>query len=407
MGYGDAFAYESPADIFREHAALSSFENDGSRDFDLGALTSLSDDGFDRLDPVQWPQRTRNNDESRFFAQGGFYTPDRKGRFIAPEPPALNAATDETFPLRLNTGRVRDQWHTMTRTGMSPRLSTHLPEPYVEVNPADAETYRLHDDGFARLTTRYGSAVFKVQINDGQQRGSIFAPIHWSDETASSARIGELVMPATDPFSGQPEAKATPAAITPEPYRLRGFVLAKGPVKLPADTWWARVALAGGQGYLLASSAPVDAWRVWAQDFTGAERAEYIDAPRDTYRVAAFVEGRLQACLFVGPADAAPQWDAVKVLFDSEALEESQRRVLLSGKSADGLASAGPVICACFGVPLNAIRDAITSGEACDVAGIGKALRAGTNCGSCLPELKKIVTQQASEQRDERIPTPV
>jgi assimilatory nitrate reductase catalytic subunit len=406
MGFGEAFPYACAADIFREHAALSAFENDSTRDFDLGALADVSNDEFDRLDPLQWPQAVRSIDETRFFAEGSFYTPDRKGRFIAPDSPALKEETSEEFPLRLNTGRVRDQWHTMTRTGLSPRLGSHLPEPYVEIHPDDATRFNLNDGGFARLTSQHGSAVLKVQLNDGQQRGSVFVPIHWNNETASHARIGELVMPATDPFSGQPEAKATPVAIAPQPYRLRGFVLGKHAMTLPADTWWSRVALTGGHGYLLASNETSGLWRDWASHFAQeCEIAEYSDAPRDTYRVAAFKDGRLQACLFVGPADAAPQWDAVKSLLESESLEAHQRRVLLSGKSADGLASAGPVICACFGVPLNAIRDAIVSGEACDVASIGKALRAGTNCGSCLPELKKIVAQelaQAKEHQDER-----
>jgi assimilatory nitrate reductase catalytic subunit len=407
MGFGDAFAYTCAADIFREHAALSAFENDGTRDFDIGALADVSNDAFDRLDPLQWPQATRQDEETRFFAQGGFYTADRKGRFIAPEHPALRETTDEDFPLRLNTGRVRDQWHTMTRTGLSPRLGSHLSEPYVDIHPADADRYGLKDGGFARLTSRHGQAVLTVKLSEGQQRGSVFVPIHWNDETASHGRIGELVMPATDPFSGQPEAKATPVAIEPQPYRLRGFVLGTQALSLPADTWWSRVALTGGQGYLLASNATSDDWRIWASCFTeGFEIAEYSDVPRDTYRVAAFRDGRLQACLFVGPAEAAPQWDAVKSLFESESLEAHQRRVLLSGRSADGLAATGPVICACFGVPLNTIRAAIASGEACDVASIGAALRAGTNCGSCLPELKKIVAEQAqfkvSEQQNER-----
>lgn len=403
MGFGEAFGYGCAADIFREHAALSAFENGGTRDFDIGALADVTDEEFDRLDPVQWPQAERSAGETRFFAQGGFYTPDRKARFIAPDSPAPKDETGEEFPLRLNTGRVRDQWHTMTRTGLSPRLGMHLPEPYVEVHTEDAEQYGLQDGGFARLTTRFGASVLKVQFSDGQQRGSVFAPIHWSSETASHARIGEMVTPATDPFSGQPEAKATPVAIAPQPYRLRGFVIAKDHVALPAGTWWSRVALQGGRGVLLASNDSVDVWRAWAQWLAaGAEVAEYLDAPRDTYRMAAFRDGRLYASLFVGPAESAPQWDAVRSLFESESLEEHQRRMLLSGKSADGLVAAGPVICACFGVPLNAIRNAIVSGKACDVAGIGKALRAGTNCGSCLPELRKIVAREQAQAKEQQ-----
>ena len=128
--------------MFREHAALSAFENNGTRDFDIGALGALSDEEFNALDPVQWPARAgQANGETRFFADGGFFTPDRKARLIAPERPALRTAATEQFPFRLNTGRVRDQWHTMTRSGLSPRLAAHLPEPFVEVHPDDADGY--------------------------------------------------------------------------------------------------------------------------------------------------------------------------------------------------------------------------------------------------------------------------
>ena len=77
------------------------------------------------------------------------------------------------------------------------------------------------------------------------------------------------------------------------------------------------------------------------------------------------------------------------------ALADLERRMVLSGRAADGLVETGPVICACFGVGLGVIRDAIASNSATDVEAIGKALRAGTNCGSCVPELKRIVHEHA------------
>jgi assimilatory nitrate reductase catalytic subunit len=399
MGFGEAFGYRSAADVFREHAKLSMFENGGTRDFDIGALASLSDENFDGLDPVQWPAPASGSGTERFFAQGGFFTPDRKAKMVAPEPPRPKAETSDEFPLRLNTGRVRDQWHTMTRSGLSPRLANHLPEPFVEVHPDDAAAAGLVHGGFARLRSPYGACVLKVVVTDAQRRGSLFAPIHWSGETAASARVGELVMPATDPFSGQPEAKATPAAIAPVGFKYRGFALARAPLALPEGTWWARVQMTQGVGYLIATDAAPEAWRDFAhQAFVGGEVAEYSDPPRDLYRMAAFADGRLDGCLFVGPAAAAPQWDAVKALFESEQLPDAQRRAVLSGKAADGLADPGPVICACFGVGLNVIREALLSGAAASVEEIGAALRAGTNCGSCLPELKRIVLHERAPQ---------
>jgi assimilatory nitrate reductase catalytic subunit len=394
MGFGDAFAYANASDIFREHAALSAFENDGARDFDLGALAALNDAAFDALDPVTWPMREGEQaDATRFFADGGFFTPDRKARFVAPEAPALREVTSDGYPFVLNTGRVRDQWHTMTRSGLSPRLGQHTPEPFVEVHPADARFFGLKD--FARVATAHGEGVFRVRSSEGQQPGSLFVPIHWNAETASSARVGELVAPHTDPYSGQPEAKATPARIAPVEFAWRGFVLTRGPVALPEGTWWARVTLPGGTGTLFATHDRPERWREHAAAWMAGERAEFIDLRRGIYRAASFQEGRLEAALFVGPADVAPQWDAAKVLFETEALGEMQRRMVLSGRASDGLAETGPVICACFGVGLAVIREAIASNGATDVEAIGKALRAGTNCGSCLPELKRIVHEHA------------
>jgi len=402
MGYADAFSYTSGADVFREHAALSSYENEGSRDFDIGGIAEISDEEFGALNPIQWPVHMGNErNKTRFFSNGEFFTPDRKGQFIAPEKPATRDATSRDFPFCLNTGRVRDQWHTMTRSGKSPRLGAHLPEPFVEIHPLDAARLSLRDGRFACVSTRYGQCILKVAVSEGQRPGSLFTPIHWSGETASSARVGDLVTSANDPYSGQPEAKATPANITPVNFSSRGFALSRSSIQLPSGTWWASVSVLGGAGYLLATNDSPQFWRAFARKMLNErlEIAEYIDKPRGICRIATFSKGRLETCLFIGPAESVPQWDSVKALFESEALEDQQRRMLLSGKSADGIAATGPVICACFGVGLASIREAITSGAAVSTEEIGKLLRAGTNCGSCLPELKRIVANELVTDR--------
>jgi assimilatory nitrate reductase catalytic subunit len=398
LGFSDSFNYRKPADVFREHAALSAFENAGQRDFDVGALAALSDEAYEGLDAVMWPAPTGSAPrERRFFGAGGFFTSDRRARFIAPDYPRLREATSAAFPLRLNTGRLRDQWHTMTRTGKSPRLGVHSPEPLLEIHPADATRAGIADGGFARVTTAHGRAVLRVSFQGGQREGSIFAPIHWSDATATQARIGEMASADNDPFSGQPELKATPARVEHVAFAYRGFALARNLVALPAATWFARVAVAGGHGLLFATNEPPALWRdlvrkLMPQD---AEFAEYIDQPRGLVRIAAFRAGRIEGCLFSGPADNPPRWDVVRALFDSGSLAERDRRILLSGRSADGMAETGPIVCACFGVGLETIRRAITEGVAASVADIGRALRAGTNCGSCVPELRGIVERAA------------
>src|SRR6202140_1875136 len=158
LGFTAAFDFNSAADVFREHAALSAFENNGGRDFDIGALQSLSDEAFDELKPVLWPMRLGDiQPQQRFFADGGFFANDRKARFIAPEIPALRTETSAGRPLRLDTGRIRNQWHPMPRSGLSRRLGQHLPEPFVEVHPDDAARFGVIDGEFAGGVPRFGA----------------------------------------------------------------------------------------------------------------------------------------------------------------------------------------------------------------------------------------------------------
>ncbi|RTL54650.1 MAG: nitrate reductase [Bradyrhizobiaceae bacterium] len=400
IGFEQAFAYQSAADVFREHARLSAFENNGSRDFDLGAVADIGDDEFDNMPPLLWPIRVGEaHGQERFFEEGAFYTPDRKAKFIAPEIPALRGETSSARPLRLNTGRIRDQWHTMTRTGLSPRLGQHLPQPFVEIHPDDAAQAGIVDGGFARIATDLGQCILKAVVSERQQRGMLFAPIHWSDETASFARVGALVAPFTDPYSGQPENKATPAAIEAFAYAQHGFVLSRAPLKFPERTWWARAATEGGYGYLLASNAVLGDWQNWFVTGDDNEIAEYRDSKQGVYRAARFAGDRLESCLFVEPASGAASWDCVKALFAREALTDDQRRGVLSGKSTEGLANAGPIVCACFGVGRNTICDAIVAGAASHVE-IGSRLKAGTNCGSCIPELKRLLAMTPSDETE-------
>jgi assimilatory nitrate reductase catalytic subunit len=390
MGFS-GFDFRGPADVFREHAALSAFENDGARDFDLGGLAGLSDEEYDALSPTQWPIRAgERSGRARLFSDGGFFTPDRRARFVAPEPPALKTKTSSLYPLRLNTGRVRDQWHTMTRTGASPRLARHLSEPFIDVNDADAKQFGVKDGGFADVSTLWGTCVLRVIVTDRQPRGQIFAPIHWTDATSSNARIGALVAPFTDPISGQPEAKATPAVLAPRAFAMQSFLLARQGVEFPSEAWWTRAAIPGGSGYRIASNATIENWRALLRDsFSGADVVEYVDEARGVFRAAGFEGDRLDFVFFIGP-NPAPGWDATLKLFAQDALGAPERRSLLSGRGRDGGGDDGPVICACFGVGEKAIGAAIAQG--CDSPlAVGAKLRAGTNCGSCIPEIKRLI----------------
>ena len=392
LGFEEAFAYAGPADIFREHAALSCFENRGERGFDIGGLAQVSDAAYEDLAPVQWPlKQGEGAGVARLFVDGAFQTLDGRARFVELTKPALSLAPSSDFPMMLNTGRMRDQWHTMTRTGRSPRLGGHAPEPFVSVNPRDAAQLGLTSGGFAQIASPFGEALLRVDVTEAQEVGAVFAPIHWSGETSSHGRVGALVNPATDPFSGQPELKATPVRLTAIGFARDGGFIARAAVDLPASCWWARVSIGDGVGYRVASDLTMQEAAEWFNaQFPRCQIAEFLDAQRGIYRAAAFKDGRLEAALFLAPPGGEPVWEALKGLLAADFIDATRRRFALSVRDLSGVADRGPMVCACFGVSQGVIREAIDAG-ARDAAGVGAAVKAGTNCGSCVPEIRKII----------------
>ncbi len=412
MGWEVAFPYRCPADIFREHAALSAFENRGTshRVFDIGALSELSDAEYDRLPPLQWPLPRGTSPPwvgaRRLFGHGErFPTVDGRARFVATpyRPPAYLA--DETWPLLLNTGRVRDQWHTMTRTGLAPRLMAHRREPLLDVHPDDAARLGLVEGGFARVKSRHGETVLPTRLSADQRRGEGFSSMHWTDRFTSAGPINRLVEAATDPISGQPELKATPVRVIPVAPLWRGLVLRHSERVPDGPYYWARVPLEEGHAFDLAGWVPLpsgrgtEAWVAGLLDApTAPELVIYADPGRGIFRYASLVAGRLDACLFLARSAAAlPSRDAVAALLGS-AIEPEMRSSLLAGNPA-GIASAndaGRTICACFGIGLRTLHQTIADRRLTSLAEIGAALRAGTNCGSCIPELKALLSDACS-----------
>ncbi|MDO9427382.1 MAG: nitrate reductase [Methylobacterium sp.] len=391
LGHGDAFAYANAAAIFREHAALSAYENNGTRDFDIGALAEMPDAAYAGTPPLQWPLPKRGKGRARLFADGQFYTFDKRARFVAVQAPALAQPVTEAHPFVLNTGRVRDHWHTMTRTGKSQRLSAHRAVPFVEIHPDDAVRLGVQEGDLARVSTPHGTAILEAMVTDGVRRGDLFAAFHWSDATASDARVGALVRGVPDPVSGQPELKATPAAVAPAPYRNRGFLLTRTEHTPPAGWWWARATVEGGSGLQFATQESSRAVALMMRGlFQGLELAEYADHARGHYRCAVYDGVRLVACLALAPSEARPGWESAKAYFAADEIEPAARRALLSGRAES--ASAGPTVCACHGVGLDVITGVIAAGAG-SVEAVGAACKAGTNCGSCIPEIRKLLPQ--------------
>lgn len=398
MGYDNAFDYDSPAAIFREHARLSAQDNHGTRDFDLGGLADLSNMEYENFVPVQWPVRNAPSPAgtARFFGDGRFYTPSGKARFIALSPRAPRHAPTDEYPLILNTGRVRDHWHTMTRTGKTPRLSAHLGEPYAEIHPEDAAPNGVADGGLANLITPWGMMLARVRYTPTQRRGSVFVPMHWNAQFAAQGRVDALVNPVCDPYSGQPEAKHTPLRLTPYLAAWHGFLLSRRRVAWPDLAYWVRIPGIAHTRYELAHDTWPDDWSAWARGRLGntdgkAEWIEFLDRGTGHYRAARLLDGRLESCFFAARAPTLPGRDWVAALFARESLDIAERNYLLSGRPGRSQPDAGPIVCACFKVGLHTLTSAIREQRLLTVEAIGTALQAGTNCGSCVPELRALL----------------
>ena len=400
MGWQSAFDYRRPAQIFREHAALSAFENEGDarRIFDIGALCDLSDGAYDRLAPLRWPlPRGKTQSLVRLFGDGkGFATTDGRARFVPTPYKQPAVAPDDQYPMVLNTGRVRDQWHTMTHTGRSPRLMAHQDEPWLDVHPADAELLRLVDRGLAQVDSPHGTAVLPIRVSTGQRRGEVFAPMHWTDRFTSAGPIGRIVGAATDPVSGQPEMKATPVRVTSVAPQWRALLL-RGSEQVPQGSYyWARVPLKKGHAFTLSGWEPLprgadtQLWISALLDAPAADLVIYADPRRGTFRYASMIGQRLDACLFIASKAAAlPSRDVLAALLGTRIKPDMRISVLAASQVSSN--SAGRTICACFGVGLQTLHEIIVRRQLTSIAEIGAVLRAGTNCGSCIPELRAVL----------------
>ncbi len=406
MGY-DAFDYAGPAPIFAEHAALSAHRNvpgDTPRRFDIGGLAGLTSAGYDALTPVQWPQRAGAHDTApasdSLLADRRFSFPDGRARFVPTLARPAVHAPDGEHPLVLNTGRVRDHWHTMTRTGKAARLAEHLAESFVDMHPQDALLCGVREGELARVATRWGAMVAKVRHDGAMARGQVFVPIHWNDRFASDARVGALVNPVVDPVSGEPEFKHTPAAVTPFPVDWHGFVLSREPVHADALTYWTRVTGNNAVRHEFAGRRPIGDYRAWALALLGLtdmpeDWLEYEDATAGQYRATWMIDGRVQACLFVSARPDLPARSWLTGLFDKATLDEEDRVGLLVGQPITRGADTGPTVCACFGVGRETICDAIRQRGLSTPAEVTACTKAGGNCGSCVPEIKRLIVQVA------------
>ncbi|MDF0543275.1 molybdopterin-dependent oxidoreductase [Sphingobium sp. H39-3-25] len=385
MGWRSAFTYDCPADIWREHARLTAYENHGERLLNLRAQATIGNAAYEAMEPFTWGGQP--------FADGRFPTADGRGRLVPVGQSAL-AAPLRDWPMTLNTGRYRDQWHTMTRTGLSPKLSRHREEPLVEIHPADAASLGIAEGDLARVSTPQGESLFRARISDGQRPGELFTPIHWTDQQSSGGRTGLLPRPLVDPHSGQPGFKATPVRAEKVSTEWKGFLLVRGEAPVwPRCLWATRITVPGGTLYELAGNG--DAARLEACLPKG-ERIEASDIARGSRRMAVIADGKLAAALFVTHSGILPSRDWLITQLQADGVGAA----VLAARGAGQQVDRGPIVCVCFDIGMKTIIGAVKDQQLVDVAAIGKALGAGTNCGSCRPALAAILTQTKEELVD-------
>jgi assimilatory nitrate reductase catalytic subunit len=248
-----------------------------------------------------------------------------------------------------------------------------------------------------RVATRWGSIVVRLRITGEMPRGMIFVPIHWNGTFASDARVGALVNPIVDPVSGEPEFKHTPARVMPFSVRWHGFVLTRHHIASPDVTWWT---LARGNQHLRYEIAgrklPRD-WSMWARQLLNvaddADWVEYSDPAAHVFRGALLVDDRISACVYLSPRPDLPSRTWLASLFERGRIGDAERVGLLMGQPAEPGADTGPIVCSCFGIGRKTICDTIRHDRLGTTQEIGKKLRAGTNCGSCLAEIRGLLIE--------------
>ena len=392
-----SFAWEKPEDLFNEHRGLT-------RGMDLD-ITGLSYAILDEHGPQQWPypEGSKPGVARRLYENGLFETPDRKARFVDMRYRPAAEPIDDEYPISLTTGRIRDQWHTMTKTGNVPALMQHYAIPQLQIHPDDAAIYRLEEDDLVRITSRRGEVIAPTRISKDIRKGLVFLPMHWGEMTAKGGRANNLTKTAVDPVSKQPEFKH--AAVQLEAFKpaWRGMMLIAGEKMQLGRT------MIEGYSYGVSSCAgsdhPVTAVELACRKDLKPEQYKrldqlleqgksfetltYSDRKHGINRKAWLQDGHLIAVRWVGGDIAEAQW-LRKLMLEGRDVGELRPYLLAPGGPVTKEDTKGRIICACQNVGELELKSAIEGGaDSIDV--IKACTMAGTGCGSCVPEIKRML----------------
>jgi assimilatory nitrate reductase catalytic subunit len=402
-GQPSLFAFDAPAQLFDEYKQLTR-----GRDLDL---SGISHELIDRLGPQQWPfPDGATVGTARLYVDGIFPTDNGRARFIAEPYRAARELRDARYPLTLNTGRLRDQWHGMSRTGTAARLFGHVNEAVLSLHPDELQRQRLQPGDLVSLKSRRGAVIVAVDSDDSVRPGQAFLPMHWGDRFLKGG-VNTLTQPAFDPLSKQPELKHSGVRLEPVNLPWQLFALVEDDVQQHLETLrplceafaYVSLSLTGRERPALliraASAVAPDPALLQAID----EQLGLIDGPVLAYddprraigKRVRIENGRITAIRLAGET-LARHW--LQSLWQEGRADEQLRRWLLAPLSAPpgnvgATAGGSKTLCNCLNVSQRAICAGIERGL--DLQGLKQELGCGTQCGSCVPEIKRLLVATA------------
>jgi assimilatory nitrate reductase catalytic subunit len=397
------FDYPDVESVFREHAATTR-----GRDLDISTLSYAT---LDRDGPQQWPYRDGAG-TARLYTDGQFETATGRARFIKIGSPVHAEDVDARYPLHLNTGRLRDQWHGMSRTGKAARLFNHVDEAVLTMHRDDMARRSLADGDLATMRSRRGEIVVRVAASDEMRGGQVFLPMHFGRRFLSHSGANELMPPAVDPVSRQPELKHAAVQVERAKLPFRELVM-RGTVGLPhpeeAVLQWAgrlqpllqryryaSLALAGRErpAVVLRIAHDVPPTAAWTQEIDALVELSddlclrYRDPTRNIDKKALIVDGQLAGVRLSGEV-AAATW-LKETMIEALPTAELRRWIFAPLATAPRAAKTrGRIVCNCLDVAESQITAAIAAGA--NLEALQEKLRCGTSCGSCVPELKRLL----------------
>ena len=404
----DLFPYANAEEIFNEHR-----ETTRGRDLDM---TGLSYALLNEQGPQQWPfAEGDTTGKARLYADGIFQKADGKAQFINATYQATADKTDARYPLHLLTGRLRDQWHGMSRTGTVAQLFNHAEEPVVHINADDMSRRLIKNGDLVKVSNKRGSLVLPAQTSDEVQPSQTFIAMHWGSQFMHGLGVNALMPPAFDKTSKQPELKHT--AVKIEKLSLPWRMTVMRTIQDLATLQKVRGLLAHFEyascGLFGRGTARHAGMLILRAAHTAAPEATFIaeidailgmtdDMPLLNYNDAKrgiskriLVENNpdnnkpeVTGVRLVGETLAA---DWLKDVMTTGEFSAELRRWALAPLIAPpaGQRSRGKIICNCLDVAENDIIDTIQLGA--DLMTLQNKLKCGTECGSCVPELKRLV----------------